>query len=330
VPPITREVLRQQIASGRTGPLYVLDGDDEAEKDAVVAEFAEMVDEGIRAFNVDHLFGGDMEADDLIDASATLPMMVPRRIVIVHNAERLLIPKRESEAADAEQEQLEGFVAHAPAHATVVFACAVLDRRRRLIRLLLKEAHWVECGSLVAEAAGVDWVRARAERDQVPLDGSAVRALIDRARVEGRGSEPARVDLVRIRAGFERVAVYAMGQKTITGQDVAQVVTLTAEAKHFGIASAIETGNTAAALRELALALDGGASPYMVLGQLRWIVEDKVPHGRMPQAIDAVFRTDLALKSSPLDPNLLLERLVVELCAGAGRPANPVGRAARR
>jgi hypothetical protein len=30
--------------------------------------------------------------------------------------------------------------------------------------------------------------------------------------------------------------------------------------------------------------------------------------------MDAVFRTDLALKSSGGDPRVLLERLVVELC----------------
>ena len=33
-------------------------------------------------------------------------------------------------------------------------------------------------------------------------------------------------------------------------------------------------------------------------------------------AIEALLRTDLALKSSGGDPRILLERLVVELCAG--------------
>ena len=87
-----------------TGPLYVLVGDDDSEKSAVAAEFAEMVDEGLRAFSVDRLFGGDVKADGLFDVAATLPMMAPRRVVIVFDAERLLIPKREGKAADVEQE----------------------------------------------------------------------------------------------------------------------------------------------------------------------------------------------------------------------------------
>jgi len=35
---------------------------------------------------------------------------------------------------------------------------------------------------------------------------------------------------------------------------------------------------------------------------------------RVPAAIEALFRTDLDLKSSGGDPRVLLERLVVELC----------------
>jgi len=330
VPIIARQVLRQQIASGDTAPLYVLEGDDEDQKSAVVAQFVEMVDEGIRAFNVDHIFAGEQKAvDRLLDASATLPMMAPRRIVIVHNAERLLIPKREGEAAEAEQERLETFVSHPPAHATVVFASAGLDRRRRLIKLLDREAQWVKCGSLVAEAEATAWLKARAEREKVPLDASAVRALIERSRVEGGRDNPGpHVDLVRLRTGFDRVALYAMGQPKITGEEVAQVVALNIEARPFGIANAIEAGDAATALKELARTLDGGATPFVVLGQLRWVVEDKVSDARKPEAMDAVLRTDLALKSSG-DASLLLERLVVELCAGAGRPPTPFGRAAR-
>jgi len=52
----------------------------------------------------------------------------------------------------------------------------------------------------------------------------------------------------------------------------------------------------------------------MLMGQLRAAAE-KLPAARVRGAIDAVFRTDLSLKSSGGDPRTLLERLVVELCA---------------
>src|ERR1044071_408310 len=113
---IARQAVKKQIAAGETGPLYLLIGDDDSEKSAAAAEFAEMVDEGLRAFSVDRLFGGEIKADDLFDAAATLPMMAPRRVVIVLDAERLLIPRREGKAADAAQEGLAAFTRNTPRH----------------------------------------------------------------------------------------------------------------------------------------------------------------------------------------------------------------------
>ena len=307
MPLISRAALKKQIAAGETGPLYVLIGDDDSEKSAVATEFTEMVDEGLRAFSVDRLYGAEMKtADDLFDAAATLPMMAPRRIVIVFDAERLLIPRREGKAADAEQERLEEFVMDPPAHATVVLVCGPLDQRRRLVKLLLKEAQIVDCGTIADSMDAERWVKARVERDRIPLDAAAVRTLVDRAGI----------DIVRLRSGLERVALYTMGQAKITADDVKQVVPATAEATNFGIANAIEQNDAAEALRELALALDGGAQPFFLLGQLRWVAE-KMPRQRLKAAVDAVFRTDEAIKSSGGDPKVLLERLVVELCGPA-------------
>jgi DNA polymerase-3 subunit delta len=313
MPVVTRAALKKQIAAGETGPLYVLIGDDDTEKGAVAAEFTEMVDEGLRAFSVDRLFGAEIKADDLFDAAATLPMMAPRRIVIVFDAEKILIPRREGKAADAEQEKLEAFVKDPPSHATVVLACGALDQRRRLVKLLLKEAQVVDCGTIADAVDAERWVKARAERDRIPLEASAVRALVDRAGV----------DMVRLRGGLERVALYAMGQSKITADDVKQVVSPAAEAADFGISNAIQRNDAAEALRELSLALEGGAPPFFVLGQLRTAAE-RMPAPRLKKSIDAVFRTDVALKSSAGDPKVLLERLVVELCTTttASRPAS--------
>jgi hypothetical protein len=55
----------------------------------------------------------------------------------------------------------------------------------------------------------------------------------------------------------------------------------------------------------------------MVLGQLAWYVRNKMVFtapARVPAAVDALFRTDVGLKSSGGDPRILLERLVLELC----------------
>jgi DNA polymerase III delta subunit len=84
---------------------------------------------------------------------------------------------------------------------------------------------------------------------------------------------------------------------------------------------AIGEGDLPFALRELHLMLEGGGSPYQILGQIGWYARTKLParaEGRVPAAVRAVFETDLALKTSRGDPQVLLERLIVELCEGRG------------
>jgi DNA polymerase III delta subunit len=311
VPALTAAALRKHIASGETGPLYLLTGADEVEKADVAAQFLELVDEGLRAFNVDRMYGGETKIDQLIDAANTLPMMVPRRVVVVLEAEKLLIPKRESKAADEELERLSAFIASPSPYTTLVFVCGALDKRRRIVKLLEKEGQVVDCGTIEDAADAERWLKARAARERVTFQPAAARALIERSGL----------DIVRLRAGFDRVVLYALGQPEITVDDVRQSVAAGPEAHaDFGIAKAIWRNDTKDALKELGLAFEAGAMPVMLMGQLRAAAE-KLPAPRVRPAIDAVFRTDLALKSSGGDPRILLERLVVELCAGALRHA---------
>jgi DNA polymerase-3 subunit delta len=288
VPPVATAVLRQQIASGETEPLYALVGGDDLEKAAVATEFAEMIEEGLRAFNVEHLYGGEVKVSDLFDAAHTLPMMAPRRVVIVHEAERLFVPKRESQAAEEELGRLEAFLKEAPAHATIVFVCGDMDRRRRAVK----------------QPDAEQWIKVRAARDGITLDPATPRALVARTGL----------DIARLRAALERVGLYTMGQQSVTPDDVRLAVPAGPEAPvDFGIANAIRRNDVREALREVSRSLDAGMVPVMILGQLRSAAE-RLPPPRVKPAVEAVFRTDVALKSSGGDPRILIERLVVELC----------------
>ena len=82
----------------------------------------------------------------------------------------------------------------------------------------------------------------------------------------------------------------------------------------WAVTNAIEKGQTATALRELALMFDGGAVPQMLLGQLAWVVRTRLSGPRLVTAVNHVFRADKALKSSAAEPQVILEKLVVQLC----------------
>ena len=122
-------------------------------------------------------------------------------------------------------------------------------------------------------------------------------------------------DVGRLRSDVDRLVLYAADKKAITAEDVLEVVGPPASHDDWAVTRAIERGAAADALRELTLLMDGGAVPYMILGQLAWFVRTHIPAQKLAAAVEAVFRTDLAIKTSAGDPRILLERLVVELCS---------------
>ena len=245
----------------------------------------------------------------LVDAVRTLPMMAPRRIVIVFQADVLLAPKRESEAAARAMDRLEALFKEPEPQTTLVLVAGTLDKRSRLYKLLAKQATLVECGAIADQADAERWVRTRVAAAGAAIDPAAARLIAERAGL----------DVKRLRGDVDRLMLYALGQKSITVEDVRDLVGPAALQDDWAMTNAIESGSAAAALRQLALMLDTGAPAEKILGQLGWLVRTKFPNiapGDLPKAIDAVFRTDLDLKRSAGEPRVLLERLVVELCAG--------------
>ena len=317
MPTATPAAVRKQIQSGTPDAIYLLQGDDEVEKSALAAEFAELVDEGLRAFNVESLHAGDWTTGDrLADGVAsiaaavrTLPMMVPRRVVAVLQAETLLAPKRESEAATRALDQLEALFTRAEPQTTLVLVAASVDKRSRMFKLLQKQATIVACGVLEDQADAERWVRTHVAAAGAAIDPAAARLIAQRAGPDVR----------RLRADVDRLLLYALGQKQITVDDVREVIGPAALQDDWAMTNAIEAGHAGEALRQLALILDAGAPAEKVLGQLGWVVRAKFPAlapADVRPAVDALFRTDLDLKQSGGDPRVLLERLVVELCAG--------------
>ncbi len=298
---------RTLISTGELAPLYLVIGDDETEKIGLVAAFGETIEADLRPFNVDRLYGGETTVSAFFDAVHTLPMLSPRRVVIVLQAERLFTPKRESDL-----DVLTDFVKAPEEHTTVVFVAEALDGRRTLTKLLMKHAVVVECGALSNAAEAEQWVRARVAEQGMTIEPGAARLLIERAGL----------DAARLRSEVEQACLFAAGRSAVTRADVAEIAGAATSQSDWAMVDAMKGGATAIALRELDLMLGAGAQPLPVLGQLRYFAERFVPAARQGSAFDALLRTDLALKTSAADPQVLLQRLVVELCewmADAGR-----------
>ena len=314
---------RQRIASGEFDPLYLVTGDDQAGMSALADALSDSVEEDFRAFNVQRFYGSDggVRLAAVLDAASTLPLLSPRRVVLLLQAERVLAGRKARGATDevgdggegegddeesaggkspsADLTLLKAYAKSPHQHATVaIFAPGLL----KTFEGLAKDATLVVC------EASFDVLRSLAQEHGVRFEPGAVDLLRQRA-----GADPA-----RLRADAERVLLYAAGRKVITREHVADVTGRPSAAGGGQLWREVANRNTTAALREIGLELDEGGVPYMLLGLLRSAAERTVAPRDLPRALDALLRTDLALKTSGGDPRVLLERLVVELC-GMGR-----------
>jgi DNA polymerase III subunit delta len=333
--------VRSRILKRAPDPVYLLLGDDDAELSRLAGDLTALVEDELRAFNVERLYAGEKgtTAGAIVEACRMLPMMGDRRVVVVLRGEKLLKPRRKTKDAkegegtkEREGDDTDGeppsdldaltkYVEDPVESTTLVLVSSDIDKTRRAGKAILKHAAVVECWGLKGEknprfldlraAARIaeQMVRRAAAEAGQQIDPAAARLVAARAGA----------DIVRLRGDIERLMLYTSGKPKITAADAQEVVSAEAAQDDWAVTNAIADRRTAEALRQLGLALEAGAVPYMILGQLGWFVRDRLAERdprRIPAAIDALFRTDLDLKSSAGDPRVLLERLVVELCGG--------------
>lgn len=330
---VTPQSFEQQIADGRLEPVYVLVGPDDTLKASLVTRLIESIDADLRPFNVDKFFPPEHREEArkqfwaALQLARTLPMVAPRRVIVVAQAEKLVAifksgddepPEPAGETAgrrgrrpaqkaagEAELEALEAYLSQPAPHAVVVFvATESLNRNLKPVKLLEKLAAFVECDPLAGSRGAIEWIMAEAAGEGVRVEPAAASLL---AKLAGG-------DITRLRTEFERAVLFASGEGIISEAAVREVASAPTTQDPWALTNAIGQGAAGAALHELAMKLDAGEYPPMILGQLRWYVATRMSPRRVPAAVNALFRTDLALKSSGGDPRVLLERLVVELC----------------
>jgi DNA polymerase-3 subunit delta len=336
VPPITVPALKQQIAAGRLATLYLVVGDDVHLAEALVEAIEGTVDEADRPFAVERLYAMEPRGApiDIAASARMMPMLGNRRIVTVLRAEKLLKPKRaaKGEADDAVPDDddpgnddregagdltpLEDYVNRPVDSTTVVFVASEIDRSRRFTKKLVERAH-------VAELTGFT---RKDDRNRVVYDrGAATRQAEAMLQIEGRTIDAAGLsalvdaagdDINRLRDDVAKLVLFAGARTRLTADDVDAVTSGDGVVDDWHVVNAIGDGDAARALVEVGRRMDRGDSAHAIVGQLRWWVSNRLVEGapeRAKPAIDALLRTDLALKRSGGEERVLLERLVVEL-----------------
>ncbi len=331
---------------GALRPVYVITGEERYLRDQVVAELrAAALGNGLADFNEDKFTAGEVDVDKVISAARTVPMMAPRRVVLLRSVERWDAggDARASDKGDKGLAPLDRLAeyAQAPIDSTcMVLTASKLDGRRKLSSIAKKQGFVVQCDVL----------------DRRELPGFIVDRCAERKTVIDRDTadllaEIAGPELGHVVDAIERLALYVGDGNPITEEAISVCVARVRTADSWAVVGAVAQRDLKAALVALADAYDPRDRGLPLLGALAWSIRQlarfdaarlggaSVDEAAKAAGVFQPFRarelasrakllrpkeierwlivlaeTDVALKSSRRPADAILEDMLTKLC----------------
>lgn len=329
--------LAAELKKGPPAPVWLVHGDElfmieEAVKLIVTAAVGRM-DDPMLVTRVD-LAEGKRGARDVLAACRSIGLFTSKVAVIVRAAEVL------EKKADDREEIAKYIEKPAPGATLVLKASEKLDGRTALLKRLQKHAK-VLTYPLLRPWEAEKWVQGRAREMGHRIDPDAAKLLVDLIGAS----------MLALEQTLTQLSLYVGPQKPMGRADVEGALAATRAHTVFELTDAIAEKKAAQAIRHIDAMLEQREYPPVILGHLvrnmRQLVEVKalVDRGAGPDQIkdkmkihefvakklyaqaqlfdhttlraifEELFRTELELKSTRLDPALRLEALALRLCA---------------
>ena len=232
-----------------------------------------------------------------MDQAQTLPMLSPRQLVFLEDAEA--IEKLGEKARDAAVESLEAYLENPAPFTTLVLEASSLDQRMRLAKLLADKSLVVEVGlgeSLEERvAAAVGLAKALAREHGVEFEKGAAEDLAEF--VSG--------DLMRLKTEMTKLATYAAGRKRLRREDISALVISEKSATIWEVADFLATRQPAKALEFFDRLLRAGEEPVMMIGGMAWMYRKLVEASEL-RGVSNAWQAARALGMRPEQAELAL------------------------
>lgn len=295
---------------------------------------------GAADFNFTQFFAADVEISRVRDEVETLPMMAPRRVVVLREVQDL---------TDKEWDVLAPLF-HEPVVSTVfILMGEKIDKRKKVVKGLLDQALSVEFKKPF-ENQVPGWIRHIARAHHLEISDEAIQLM---NKLVGN-------QLSEIEREVRKLQDFLGERVSIQLEDVAQVVSRTREENVFDLTESLANGDRVKSLEQLVYLLDQGQSELgivsLVARHIRilllvkqgieqnmagqrlatyaqvpsYYVQDYVRQAKMwtPKKLESVLvllaETDRALKSSPLASHIWLENLILKACSFHQGPRSPL------
>jgi DNA polymerase-3 subunit delta len=350
---VTPEEAIAEAVAGKLRPVYLVLGEERVLVDRAVHALREAAQKGgIAGFNEDKFTAGEASIGAVLGACRMLPMMAPRRFVMVRGLDRWEKKEGEDEAPAkaaapgkkgrpeaSPLDELADYTKDPPSTTVLVLVAPKLHGQRRLVTAAKKGGFLVSCEPL--------------SRDELP------RWITRTAREKGHSIDPDVADHLAEIAGpelgyvadaVERLSLYAGPGQPLTEDAVAAVVTRVRQSSVWELIDEVGRRRTAQALTVLADVFDPRDGGLRLLGALAWSIRQLVKFdsalrsgsdpreaaaragmapfkandamrtvralspGTLPSWLRLLAETDLALKSSRRPAQAVLETMLIEMC----------------
>ena len=253
---MTPEALHAELAGGRVRPAYLLAGEEALFRDQGLAAIrAAALGEAANDFDLERLDGERAGPGALLDALRALPVLAPRRLVVLREPEG-----RRGGKGDALLEALAGAVRElaAQSQTVLVVLAAKVDKRSSWVRAFAEPAALVVCDPPKAGRAVAAFASAEARRLGIPLGPGAAEALSDAVGPQ----------LLRLVSELEKASLFAGPGERVSRAHVHEAVAAVPDEKIWDLTDATFDGRSGDALAALAGLLGSGVAAPIVLGSL--------------------------------------------------------------
>lgn len=258
---MTADEAVRKAKKGELLPFYLVIGEEHLLRDRVLQELrAASLGSGVAAFNEDRFIAGEADVDKVLAAARTVPMMAPRRFVLVRSAERWDAGDGD-ERREAPLDRLAAYAADPVPSTCLVVAALKVDGRRKLVTSAKKQGFLVSCEPLDARALPI-WILEQATQRGHPMDREVAELL----------AEIAGPDLSTLNDALERLSLF-VGPNAPIGEDaVGECVARVRTADTWALVDAVGAKDLARALRLLAEVYDPRDRGLPLLGAVAWSV----------------------------------------------------------
>jgi DNA polymerase III subunit delta len=339
MPAIAPEKIVERLAGGKPVAAIVLLGTDSYLREMCRSKIVDAcVPAEVRDWAITRCSARESGWPEIIGRAETMPMMAPRQVVIVSEAES--VEKLGEKARDEALEILAKYFESPAPFTVLLLEAAALDGRQRFFKLLSEKGLIVELSIGPESAASLASQMAKDLGAEINRDAAAMLAEI-------LNGAPARMKIE-----LEKLASYAQGRGPITAADVESLVVAARKNTVWQLTEMLASRKRAAALAFLDNLLREGEQPVMLVGALAWqyrkLIEardlpatvngfqaarqlgmrpeaaetavrqaHRIPKKELLAGLAALAEADSSLKSSNPDPRAMLEFLIARLTTAA-------------